>query len=164
MKRYLTVLAASLAVGLLGLGHILSNRTGASAPPTPPKNGDAEAAPRIAASRIAHVTVYADSALITRDVEVPAGQGLMELVVNPLPVAVVPHSLYTEPSEGIRVLTTRFRSRPVREDTRDEVRKIDEEIKKLHQQLRRGDQEAAPAAAEDPGGDRGAEGQHGPAD
>src|SRR5262245_28161036 len=130
MKRILTVLGVSLALGLLGLGHMLSSRTNATAPP-PAKDANAEAAARIAPSRISHVTVYPDSALITREVDVPAGQGLMELVVNPLPEAAISHSLYTESADGIRVLTTRFRSRPVREDTRDEVRKIDDEIHKL---------------------------------
>jgi hypothetical protein len=55
----------------------------------------------------------------------------MELVVTPLPQHTVNSSLYSEGGDGIRVLTTRFRSRPVQEDTREEVRKIEDEAKKL---------------------------------
>ena len=146
MRRHLSVLVASLAVGLLGLGLIVNARPGnASGPPPAAGKEPAEAAPRLAASRILHVTVYPDSALVTREVEVPAGAGLMELVVSPLPHATVTSSLYTEAAEGMRVLTTRFRSRPVQEDTREEVRKIEEEIKKLQ-----------PAAAQAPVRDPGA--------
>ncbi len=38
-----------------------------------------------AKSRISRVTVYPDSALVTREVEVPEGSGLTELVVTNLP-------------------------------------------------------------------------------
>lgn len=142
MKRHASILIASLAVGLLGIGLIVNARpTTASGPPIAGKEG-AEAPPRIAASKITHVTVYPDSALITREVDVPTGSGLMELVVSPLPHATVTSSLYTESSESVRVLTTRFRSRPVEEDTREEVRKVEEEIKKLQQQQRKVQAEA----------------------
>ena len=57
--------------------------------------------------------------------------GHLELVVTPLPPHTVNSSLYTEGTDGIRVLTTRFRTRPVKEDTREEVRKLEDEIKKL---------------------------------
>src|SRR5262245_2638229 len=135
MKRHLTVLAGGLTLCLGCLAIALGSRTGnASAPPPAAKDSDA---PHIAGSRITHVTIYPDSALVTREVEVPAGNGLHELVVNPLPEATIASSLYTESSEGIRVLTTRFRTRPVKEDTREEVRKIEEEMKKIQQESRK---------------------------
>jgi hypothetical protein len=84
-------------------------------------------------SRIQHVTVYPNSALVSREVSVPAGAGTCELVVSPLPVQTVDSSLYSEGTEGIRVLTTRYRQRPIREDTREEVRKLEDEIRKLAQ-------------------------------
>jgi hypothetical protein len=136
MKRRLSLLIGSLALGLAFLLMIVSARLGgAIGPPRGAK--EAEEAPRIATSRITHVTLYPDSALVTREVEVPAGAGLMELVINPLPEATVASSLYTESSEGMRVLTTRFRTRPVKEDTREEVRKIEDEIRKLQQEARK---------------------------
>ncbi len=102
-----------------------------------PAAADKEAPPKIAASRITNVTVYPNNALVTREVEVPAGAGTMELVVSPLPERTVNSTLYSEGAEGIRVLTTRFRSRPVKENTREEVRKLEDEIKKLHENARK---------------------------
>src|SRR5262249_45037497 len=40
---------------------------------------------------------------------------------------------YSEGSDGIRVLTTRYRTRPIKEDTREEVRKLESERKKLQE-------------------------------
>ncbi len=135
MKKRLALLAGGLAL-CLALALIVHVRN-IDAHAAPPNGKDAGDAPRIAASRISHVTVYPDSALVTREVEVPAGAGLVELVVSPLPEATITSSLYTESSDGIRVLTTRFRTRPVREDTREEVRKVEEEIRKLQAEQRK---------------------------
>jgi hypothetical protein len=92
---------------------------------------DSSAAPKIAQSRIAKVTVYPNSALVTREVEVPDGNGLVELVVTPMPDRIVSSSMYSEAGDGIRVLTTRFRTRQVLEDTSAERRKLDAEMEKL---------------------------------
>ena len=67
--------------------------------------------PRPAASRITDVTVYQGQALVTREVSVPEGEGTVELVVTPLPAQTVDGSLYTEGADGLRVLSTRFRTR-----------------------------------------------------
>jgi Domain of unknown function (DUF4139)/N-terminal domain of unknown function (DUF4140) len=88
-------------------------------------------APRPAASKIVAVTVYKGQALVTREVSVPVGNGVVELVVTPLPAQTVDSSLYTEGTEGLRVLSTRFRTRAVKEDTRQEVRAKEELVKKL---------------------------------
>ena len=79
------------------------------------------------------VTVYPNSALVTREVEVPAGEGTTQVTVTPLPPTTVQSSLYAEGTDGIRVLSTRFRTRPVMEDTRAEVRRLQEEIRQLQQ-------------------------------
>src|SRR4051794_35666487 len=65
-----------------------------------------EAAPalKLAPSRIDHVTVYQNNALVTREVDAPEGTGILELVVSPLPANTVNTSLYSEGTEGIRVL------------------------------------------------------------
>jgi uncharacterized protein (TIGR02231 family) len=86
---------------------------------------------KIAASHVLAVTVYPNSALVTREVEVPAGMGTHELTVTPLPPTTNNTSLYTEGTDGIRVLTTRFRTRQILEDTREDVRKLQDEIKQL---------------------------------
>jgi len=88
-------------------------------------------APRPAASKIVAVTVYQGQALVTREVIVPGGEGVVELVVTPLPPQTVANSLYTEGAEGLRVLSTRFRTRAVKEDTRQEVRSREDLLKKL---------------------------------
>ena len=87
--------------------------------------------PKPAESRVTSVTVYQGNALVTRDVAVPQGKGLVEVIVTPLPASTVDSSLYTEGAEGVRVLSTRYRIRAVKEDTRKEVRVKEEQIRKL---------------------------------
>jgi hypothetical protein len=87
--------------------------------------------PRPATSKVVAVTVYRGQALVTREVTVPEGDGTVELVVTPMPPQTVDSSLFTEGSDGLRVLATRFRTRAVKEDTRQEVRAKEELIKKL---------------------------------
>ncbi len=132
MKRRLGVLAGGLALGVLGL-VLAQGRTDEPPAVGKGKPAEAEAPPRVAASKIVNVTVYPDSALVTREVEVPAGAGTLELVVTPLPERTVDSSLYSEGGDGIRVLTTRFRSRPIKENTREEVRKLEDKARTLKQ-------------------------------
>src|SRR4051794_15664649 len=89
------------------------------------------AEPTTAPSKVAAVTVYQDSALVTREVQTPASAGQMELVVSPLPPETIDSSLYSEGSDGIRILTTRYRTRAIKEDTREEVRQKEQQIKTL---------------------------------
>ena len=88
--------------------------------------------PAAAISKIVAVTVYQGNALITRSVEVPQGSGLTEVVVRPLPPATIDTSLFTEGGDGLRVLTTRIRTRAVMDDTRAEVRDKAEQIRQLN--------------------------------
>ena len=78
-----------------------------------------------------YVTVYQNNALVTREVQVPQGAGTFELVVTQLPPQTVNNSLYSEGTNGVRVLTTRYRTRPIQEDTREEVRKVEARLKTL---------------------------------
>src|SRR4051794_23457761 len=123
MRMKIALLVAALGVGLVGL-QVWSAREN-------PAAKEKEEETKIATSRITHVTVYPNSALITREVDVPAGTGSLELIVNPLPQHTINSSLYSESADGMRVLSTRFRTRPVKEDGREEVRKIEDDIKKL---------------------------------
>ena len=115
-RRY--AFAAVACLGLLPLGQLFSHES-----TTPTKE---------AKSKIAGVTVYTNTALVTRDVEVPEGVGLLELVVTPLPTQVMDGSLYSEGNEGIRVLTTRYRTRAIEQDTSEAVKKVNDERKKLN--------------------------------
>jgi hypothetical protein len=148
MRKWTLLSAGALALGVVALsGQVLVSQTN---PPTGPKGekipgpdgppavavktriaSTTDVRPAAAKSRIVKVTVYPSNALVTREVEVPAGQGLAELVVPDLPVRTVDTSLYSEGSDGVRVLSTRFRMRPVLEDTREDVRKLEDQKKKL---------------------------------
>jgi hypothetical protein len=123
MRKWVFPTLGVLCVGVLvaaGQGLVVTSKV-----------TDKAAETKIAANRIAKVTVYPNSALVTRDVDVPAGTGLTELVVSPLPIRIVNSSLYSEGSDGVRVLSTRFRTRQVLEDTREDVRKLEDEMKNL---------------------------------
>jgi hypothetical protein len=122
MKAWNTLTACLI----LGLGTVQAQES-------PP--GDSPARP--AASRVTAVTLYQGQALVTRAVDVPEGKGLVELVVTPLPPQTIDSSLYTEGTDGLRVLSTRYRSRAVRQDTRQEVRAKEEQIKTLQLEAQR---------------------------
>jgi hypothetical protein len=92
----------------------------------PPK---ADAGIKVAPSKVVAVTVYQANALVTREVTVPEGAGTVEVVVSPMPPQTVAASLFAEGTDGIRVLSTRFRTRAIFEDTREEVRKLESQIK-----------------------------------
>jgi hypothetical protein len=138
--------AAAVVPAALGLGLAVTripaqerSPTGTTGAATPdaasPRKTEPPArpgVPHVAPSRVAHVTVYQNNALVTREVDVPAGTGTFEVVVTPLPPQTVNGSLYSEGADGLRVLTTRYRSRAIQEDTREEVRKLEA---RLRQQL-----------------------------
>src|SRR5207302_8860550 len=50
---------------------------------------------------------------------------------TPMPAATLPSSLYAESGEGIRILSARFRTRAIAEDTREDVRKLEAKLKEL---------------------------------
>jgi hypothetical protein len=73
---------------------------------------EADPPPKSASSRVTAVTVYQGNALVTREVDVPEGKGLVELVVTTLPPETIDSSLYTEGGDGLRVLSTRYPAIP----------------------------------------------------
>jgi Domain of unknown function (DUF4139)/N-terminal domain of unknown function (DUF4140) len=82
-------------------------------------------------SRIAGVTVYQSSALVGREVSVPQGSGNLELVIPALPASTVQSSLYAEGNAEVRVLTTRYRSRPLAQTAQEDLRKLEAQLKDL---------------------------------
>src|SRR5229473_878224 len=120
-------IVAGVAAGLI-VGTLFVSRFALTQAADPAAPADQ---PKAVASKITAVTVYQNNALVTREVEVPEGAGTIEVVVTPLPPQTINSSLYSEGSEDIRVLSTRFRSRPMKEDTREEVRKAEAEMRKL---------------------------------
>ena len=127
MRRWhLTSAAAVCLTAAAFLGPRLLSGDQEKGPPA----AAAPAAAKLAPSKIDKVVVYPNSALVTREVDVPAGAGLVELVVTPMPEQIIPNTMYTEGTNGIRVLTTRFSTRQVLEDTSDERRKLETEKEK----------------------------------
>jgi hypothetical protein len=124
MRRWYLGSAAVLSVGIAATIMILSSKAQEAQP------GDKAAASKNASSRIDKVVVYPNSALVTREVQVPAGNGLIELVVSPMPEQIVPSTMYSEAGNGLRVLTTRFSTRQVLEDVSEERRKLEAEKEK----------------------------------
>ncbi|MBM4068258.1 MAG: DUF4139 domain-containing protein [Planctomycetes bacterium] len=127
MRRWCLYSSGLVSLGLLAaFGPMLFS----GAPKDAGKDA-AAAAPKIAMSKIARVTVYPNSALVTREVVVPDGAGLVELVVPAMPNQIVASTMYSEAGNGVRVLTTRLRTRQVLEDTSEERRKLEAEMEKL---------------------------------
>jgi len=88
------------------------------------------------AGRIDAVTVYRGQALVTREVELPGKAGLHEIVVTDLPDRILPTSLYAESGGGsVEVRSVRYRVMPVKEDVREEVRVLDDQIHAINDQL-----------------------------
>ncbi len=114
-----------LAFATLALGVALVAPAGAT------RAQDKEKDVKPAASKVVAVTVYANTALVTREVTAPEAAGLTEVVVSPLPPYTMQSSLYAEGTDAIRVLSVRYRTRSIAEDTREEVRKLEAEIKGL---------------------------------
>ncbi len=133
---WFTVGSVAIMLGLAAI-FLLADRPGLGVSaqeiqgPKGPKD-PAGAGVNITPSRVAAVTVYPGAALVSRDVDVPAGKGLMELTVSPLPPTIVQSSLYSEGTDGVRVLTTRFRARAILQDTRADVAKLQDELAQLN--------------------------------
>lgn len=97
--------------------------------------GSVHADPQTTRGRLDAVTVYRGQALVTREVDVGGPAGLTELIVTDLPSRVVPGSLYAESAGGLSVRSVQFRTRPVSQDVRDDVRKIDDEIQAIQDKI-----------------------------
>ncbi len=88
------------------------------------------------AGTISKVTVYRGQALVTRTIDVDLPTGTSELIVTNLPAKIVPESLYATTSGDLKVLSVRFREKAVREDTREEVKKLDAQIEEVKRKLK----------------------------
>ena len=84
---------------------------------------------------ITKVTVYRGQALVTRTININLPAGNSELIVKDLPAKIVPESLYAQTSDNIKVLSVRYREKAVKEDTREEVKKLDAQIEDSARQL-----------------------------
>lgn len=87
--------------------------------------------------RVTAVTVFQGQALVTREVDLPDREGLVELVVGGLPERLLPGSLYAEGPDGVEVRSVRTRVRPTDKSQRAEV----QELEKRRAELTRRTQE-----------------------
>ncbi|MEN6308580.1 MAG: mucoidy inhibitor MuiA family protein, partial [Anaerohalosphaeraceae bacterium] len=83
----------------------------------------------------ASVSLYRGQALVTRTIEIPSGGGDMELLVENLPEKILPESLYAQSDGTISVLSVRYREKVVKEDMREEVKALQEQILALKQTI-----------------------------
>jgi uncharacterized protein (TIGR02231 family) len=84
---------------------------------------------------ISKVTVYRGQALVTRTLDIDLPAGTSELIVTDLPERIVSESLYAQTSGDVKVLSVRYRETAVREDTREEVKKLDAQIEEIKRKL-----------------------------
>lgn len=94
---------------------------------------------------ISKVTVYRGQALVTRTVNVSLPAGSSELLLTDLPEKIVPESLYARTSGDVKVLSVRYREKAVKQDTREEVKRLEAQIEdvKLRQFHAKRDREHA---------------------
>jgi len=89
-----------------------------------------------AESEVEAVTLYRDQALVTRAVRAEVPAGASELVVGDLPQRVLPDSLFANGAGETTVRAVRYRTRALREEPREAIRRLDEQIEGLRDELR----------------------------
>jgi uncharacterized protein (TIGR02231 family) len=102
-------------------------------PTTPPGQGRAPLAGEVIA-----VTLYRDTARVTRRIQVPAGQaGPAEFIIAPLPTATVPESVHADHDLGVSVRSVTCRARdPLNPDHLNaEVARLDRSIRETERAM-----------------------------
>lgn len=84
---------------------------------------------------ITDVIVYRGQALVTRSIKIDGAAGDMELIVENLPARIISESLYAQADNDVKVLSVRYREKTTREDKREEVKKLEQEIEQINKQL-----------------------------
>lgn len=88
------------------------------------------------AGKVVAVTVFQGQALVTRELKLPAGEGLVEVIVTDLPEQLLPGSLYAEPGQGVEVRSVRARNRPTDEAPREEIKDLEAKLRELQRSQR----------------------------
>jgi uncharacterized protein (TIGR02231 family) len=86
---------------------------------------------------IRKVTLYRGQALVTREIEIPAGEVDRELTIGRLPENVIADSVYAEGSDTIEVRGVRVIRQASTDSSRADVRQLSEQVAKLGQQRER---------------------------
>lgn len=85
--------------------------------------------------RVSDVTLYRDSALVTRMVPVAAGNGPREIVIDGLPEQLSTESVFAEGSEAIAIRAVRVVTEPIDGSVREEVKLLDDRLKDSQNEL-----------------------------
>ncbi|MFI4860998.1 MAG: mucoidy inhibitor MuiA family protein [Phycisphaerales bacterium JB063] len=94
----------------------------------------AQEAPRVE-SKVTEVTLYRDQAQITRTLQVPAGQGPIEIIVPGMPDQMVASSLFAEGGDAVDVRAVQTRQRVVEEEPREDIRELDEQLRAIEEEI-----------------------------
>lgn len=109
-------------------------------PKVAPKPAEKEVpkGPPSVSGRLLEVTLYQGTALVTRQIDLPAHQkGPFEVIVSPLPTATDPASVFADRAEGIEVRSVACRSRPPADaaQTKGAVAELEASIKKFTNEI-----------------------------
>lgn len=89
--------------------------------------------PETLTGKVTEVTLYQGQALVTRSITIPdVDAGPVEVVVGPLPAAVVQDSLFAEGGEHTAIRAVRFRQRSVSEAPGEKLRELQEAERDLN--------------------------------
>ncbi|SMP51748.1 conserved hypothetical protein [Neorhodopirellula lusitana] len=89
-----------------------------------------------ATGEIAEVTLYRDSALVTREIQIKLDKGSREVVVQGLPEQLIPNSVFAEGTEAIAIRAVRVIQDPIDGSVRKEVQQLDAELASLSNDLK----------------------------
>mgnify|MGYP005856088199 CR=1 FL=1 len=134
---------SGLALGVLVVASsVLAQQPAASTP------ASSEEAAEGVPGRVIAVTAYRGQAMVTREVPVPEGLGLMDVVIRDLPNAVQPGSLFADGGVGVEVRAVRYRQSVDRQDHRGRVAELLERVERLDFELRENQSLSQLAAAQ----------------
>ncbi|MCM2371257.1 DUF4139 domain-containing protein [Aporhodopirellula aestuarii] len=95
----------------------------------------------VAEGEITDVTLFRDSALVTRSVALtadqPLGPGAHEVLVTGLPEQLIVSSVFAEGSDSISIRAVRVVQEPIGESARDEVQELDNRLEEIGLELAR---------------------------
>lgn len=90
------------------------------------------------AGTITEVTLYQGTALVTREIEIPAGPaGPLEILVSPLPTATDPSTVFADKAEGVEIRSVSCRTRPADQavERQGEVARLEAAILEAEQKI-----------------------------
>jgi hypothetical protein len=85
--------------------------------------------------KVAQVIVYRGQALVTRIIEADLPEGTSEILVPDLPGEILSDSLFAQFQSDARVISVRYREKSIKEDTREEVRKLEDQIDEIKKRI-----------------------------